>query len=133
VRDKKVRYREGRFFPDGKSLLALSDHSGEVEFWRVPANRVGDGTPLTTDGKVLRWDGIPSSDGGRVAHFDKNQQLWSDRNFVSAVQCPWGMKPGERSPFQPDDETDLEDAGDREQKPETGDVRGGSVELRLRP
>ena len=28
TRDKKVRYREGRFFPDGKSLLALSDESG---------------------------------------------------------------------------------------------------------
>ena len=202
TRDKKVRYREGRFFPDGKSLLTLSDQSGEVEFWKVPANGVGDNTQLTTDGKVLRWDGIPSSDGTRVAHFDKNQQLWvydiaaktnkrvaecgegdfsdvtwspdgkwlaftapdrnqmtrlylynpeadritpvttdrydsyspawspdgkwlyflSDRSFVSAVQSPWGsrqpepffdkqtkmylvsMKPGERSPFQPDDE-----------------------------
>ena len=31
---------------------------------------------LTTDGKVLRWDGIPSSDGKRIAHFDKDQQLW---------------------------------------------------------
>ena len=33
TRDKKIRYREGRFFPDGKTLLALSDASGEVEFW----------------------------------------------------------------------------------------------------
>ena len=76
TRDKKVRYREGRFFPDGKSLLTLSDQSGEVEFWKVPANGVGDNTQLTTDGKVLRWDGIPSSDGKRIAHFDKDQQLW---------------------------------------------------------
>jgi tricorn protease len=202
TRDKKVRYRGGRFFPDGKSLLALSDESGEVEFWRVPANGVGDNAQLTTDGKVLRWDGIPSPDGARVAHFDKDQQLWvydvgskqqkrialsseggfddvrwspdgkwlaytapdrnqmtrlylydvasaavtpvttdrydsyspewspdgtwlyflSDRNFVSVVGSPWGsrqpepffdkqtklfhvsMKPGERSPFEPDDE-----------------------------
>ena len=202
TRDKKVRYREGRFFPDGKSLLTLSDQSGEVEFWKVPANGVGDNTQLTSDGKVLRWDGIPSSDGTRIAHFDKDQQLWvygiasksnkriaecdegdfadvtwspdgkwlaytapdrnqmtrlylyspdadritpvttdrydsyspawspdgkwlyflSDRNFVSAVASPWGsrqpepffdkqtkiylvsLKPGERSPFQPDDE-----------------------------
>ncbi len=76
TRDKKVRYREGRFFPDGKSLLTLADQSGEVEFWRVPANGVGEATQLTTDGKVLRWDGIPSSDGTRIAHFDKDQQLW---------------------------------------------------------
>jgi len=200
--DKKIRYREGRFFPDGKSLLALSDQTGELEFWKVPANGVGDSAPLTTDGHVLRWDGIPSSDGKRIAHFDKNQQLWvydiaaktnkriaecgegdfsdvtwspdgkwlaytapdrnqmtrlylyspdtdritavttdrydsyspawspdgkwlyflSDRNFVSTIQSPWGsrqpepffdkqtkiylvsMKPGERSPFRPDDE-----------------------------
>ena len=202
TRDKKVRYREGRFFPDGKSLLALSDESGEVEFWRVPANGVGANDQLTTDGKVLRWDGIASPDGKRVAHFDKDQQLWvfdvatkqqkkvavcgegdfddvtwspdgkwlaytapdrnqmtriylynaesgaitpatsdrydsfspewapdgkwlyflSNRNFVSVVGSPWGsrqpepffdkqtkiyhvsLKPGERSPFQPDDE-----------------------------
>jgi tricorn protease len=213
TRDKKVRYREGRFFPDGKSLLALSDESGEVEFWKVPANGVGDNAPLTTDGTVLRWDGIPSSDGLRIAHFDKDQQLWvydiaskrnqrvavcgegdfadvtwspdgkwlaytapdknqmtrlylynpeadritpvttdrydsyspdwspdgkwlyflSDRNFVSAVPSPWGsrqpepffdkqtkaymvsMKPGERSPFQPDDELS---GPTREDKPE---------------
>ncbi|CAN5820815.1 S41 family peptidase [soil metagenome] len=202
TRDKKARYRIGRFFPDGKSLLTLGDASGEVEFWRVPANGIGETSQLTDDGKVLRWDGIPSPDGSRVAHYDKDQQLWiydvasrrqhqvaksdeggfqdvrwspdgkwlayrapasnqmarihlysietgrstpvttdrydsyapefspdgkwlyflSDRNFVSVVQSPWGsrqpdpffdrqtkifhvsMKPGERSPFQPDDE-----------------------------
>ena len=202
TRDKRVRYREGRFFPDGKSLLALSDESGEVEFWRVPANGVGPNAQLTTDGKVLRWDGIPAPDGAHVAHFDKDQQLWvldvaskqqkrvavcgegdfddvtwspdgkwlaytapdrnqmtriylynvdsgkitpvttdrydsaspewtpdgkwlyflSNRNFVTVIGSPWGsrqpepffdkqtkifhvsLKPGERSPFQPDDE-----------------------------
>jgi tricorn protease len=76
TRDKRVRYREGRFMPDGKSLLVLSDESGEVEFWRVPANGVGTGERLTTDGKVLRWSGLPSPDGKLVAHNDKDQQLW---------------------------------------------------------
>lgn len=202
TRDKKVRYRVGRFFPDGKNLLTLGDASGEVEFWQVPANGIGDAAQLTSDGKVLRWDGIPSPDGSKIAHYDKDQQLWildvvskrqtqvaksdeggfddvrwspdgrwlvyaapatnqmtrlhlydvqngrstpvttdrydsyspefspdgkwlyfiSDRNFVSVVGSPWGsrqpdpffdkqskifhvsMKPGERSPFQPDDE-----------------------------
>jgi tricorn protease len=202
TRDKKARFREGHFFADGKSLLGLSDASGEVEFWKVPANGVGESTQLTNDGTVLRWNGIPSPDGSRIAHFDKDQRLWiydtgtrqqkkiadsqegdfdnvtwspdgkflaytspdrnqmtrlylyevstghitpvttdrydsyspewspdgkwlyffSDRQFVSAVQSPWGsrqpepffdkqtkvyqvsMKPGERSPFQPDDE-----------------------------
>jgi tricorn protease len=202
TRDKKIRYRGGRFFPDGKTLLTLGDASGEVEFWRVPGNGIGEPSQLTTDGTVLRWDGIPSPDGKRIAHYDKDQQLWiytidskentqvaksdeggfgdvrwspdgkwlvytapasnqmtrlflydvekrtstpvttdrydsyspefspdgkwlyflSDRNFVSVVGSPWGsrqpdpffdkqtkvfhvsMKPGERSPFQPDDE-----------------------------
>ena len=57
TRNKTVRYRNARFFPDGQSVLALSDESDEVEFWRVPANGVRPQTQLTTDGKVLRWDG----------------------------------------------------------------------------
>jgi tricorn protease len=76
TRDKKTRYREGRFFPDGKTLLTLSDRSGEVEFWRVPANGVGDPGQLTNDAKVLRWDGVPSPDGKHIAHFNKDQELW---------------------------------------------------------
>jgi tricorn protease len=76
TRNKRVRHREGRFMPDGKSLLALSDESGEVEVWRMPANGVGAGERLTTDGKVLRWNALPSPDGKLVAHNDKDQQLW---------------------------------------------------------
>jgi tricorn protease len=76
TRDKKIRYRVGRFFPDGKSLLTLGDATGEVEFWRVPANGIGESSQLTNDAKVLRWDGIPSPDGSRIAHYDKDQQLW---------------------------------------------------------
>ena len=76
TRNPKVRYRNGRFMPDGKSLLGLSDESGEVEFWRVPANGLGPSTQVTTDGAVLRWDGLPSPDGKSVAHYDKDQQLW---------------------------------------------------------
>jgi len=76
TRAPKVRFREGRFFPDGKSLLALSDESGEVEFWRVPANGVGAPSQLTKGAKVLRWDGIPSPDGKLIAHYDKDLQLW---------------------------------------------------------
>lgn len=71
-----VRIRDGRFMPDGKQLLVLSDESGEVEFWRVPANGVGDPTQLTSDAKVLRWEGIPSPDGKLIAHHDRNQRLF---------------------------------------------------------
>jgi tricorn protease len=71
-----VRYRDARFLPDGKSLLVLSDQSGEVEFWTLPANGVGDARQLTTDGAVLRLGGVPSPDGKLVAHRDKNQRLF---------------------------------------------------------
>ena len=47
-----------------------------MEFWRVPANGIGESSQLTNDAKVLRWDGIPSPDGSRIAHYDKDQQLW---------------------------------------------------------
>jgi tricorn protease len=76
TRDRKTRFREGRFFPDGKTLLTLSDKSGEVEFWRVPANGIGESEQLTRDAKVLRWDGVPSPDGKHIAHYDKDQELW---------------------------------------------------------
>ena len=62
--------------PDGKNLLVLSTESGEVEFWKVPANGIGAAEQLTTDGKVLRWEGVPSPDGKWIAHQDKDNQLW---------------------------------------------------------
>jgi tricorn protease len=76
TRNKKVRYRNGRFTHDGLSLIGLSDESGEVEFWQVPANGIGPATQLTRDGTVLRWDGLPSPDGKFIAHHDKDRQLW---------------------------------------------------------
>ncbi len=71
-----VRYREARFLPDGKSIVALSSETGELEFWKFPANGVGTPERLTTDGKVLRWAALPSPDGAWIAHTDKEQQLW---------------------------------------------------------
>jgi tricorn protease len=71
-----VRYREARFLPDGKSIVALSTESGETEFWKFPANGVGASEQWTYGDKVLRWEGVPSPDGYLLAHRDKDQQLW---------------------------------------------------------
>ncbi len=71
-----VRYRRARFMPDGKNLMVLSDQSGEVEFWLAPADGVGKLTQLTNNGKILRFDGLPSPDGKRIAYTDKNYILW---------------------------------------------------------
>jgi tricorn protease len=74
--DAHVRYRQARFMPDGKSLLALSDATGELEFETIPANGVGPAEQLTHGGKVFRSDGVASPDGKRIAYQDKNQELW---------------------------------------------------------
>jgi tricorn protease len=76
TRKEGVRYRDARFLPDGKSLVALSDESGEVELWKLPANGVGPAAPWTKGGEVLRWDAIPSPDGKLIAHHDKDQRLF---------------------------------------------------------
>jgi tricorn protease len=73
---RTVRYRDARFMPDGKSLLVLSDETGELEFWRVPANGVGRPEPLTQGGTVFRFEGLPSPDGKWIAFDDKDQKLW---------------------------------------------------------
>lgn len=75
-RNDGVRYRHARFLPGGKSLVVLSDESGEVEWWKLPANAIGKPEQITSDGKVLRFEGVPSPDGKWIAYNDHNQELW---------------------------------------------------------
>jgi tricorn protease len=72
----KVRYSSAQFMTDGKSLLVLSDETGELEFWKIPANGVGNPEQLTNDGKVFRFDPVISPDGKWFTFDDKNQKLW---------------------------------------------------------
>jgi tricorn protease len=71
-----VRYRFAQFAPDGKSLIALSDQTGETEWWRLAANGVNAPKQLTEGAKVLRTAGSLSPDGKRLAFTDKNLELW---------------------------------------------------------
>jgi tricorn protease len=71
-----VRYRDARFMPDGKNIIALSTKTGETEFWKFKANGVGAPTQLTSGAHVLRTDGVPSPDGQWLAHTNKNHELW---------------------------------------------------------
>lgn len=75
-RQPGVRYRHAAFLPDGKSLFALSDETGELEFWKLPANGVGKPEALTSGGSIFRFGGIASPDGKWLAWQDKDQQLW---------------------------------------------------------
>lgn len=71
-----ARLRNARFLPDGKSLVALSDESGELEYWQLPANGVGAGKPLTTNGTVFRFGAVPAPDGQHLVWADKDRKLW---------------------------------------------------------
>jgi tricorn protease len=88
TRNDEVRYRRARFMPNGKSVLALTDESGELEFCSIPANGIGDIKQLTDNGKIFRYDGVPSPDGKMIAYNDKNLKLWifdTERNRHTLV------------------------------------------------
>ncbi len=94
-RQEGVRNRIARFFPDGKSLLVISDQSGENEFHRMPANGVGTSDQLTSGGTVIRFDGIPSPDGRLIAFADKDLKLWihdiEKKQTRQVAISQWGM------------------------------------------
>ncbi len=75
-RQPGVRYRSARFAPDGRSAYVLSDQTGETEWWRLPANGVGEPEQLSAGAAVIRFDGSMSPDGAWIAYGDKNQELW---------------------------------------------------------
>ena len=70
------RTRDLRFLPGSKDVIYLSDRSGEMEFWREPADGLGEPSPITSGGTTMRHDGIPSPDGKLLAHTDRDQILW---------------------------------------------------------
>lgn len=86
-RKADVRYREASFLPDGKNLLVQSDESGELEFWKLPANGLTAPTALTTNGTVFRYAGKPSPDGKRLAWGDKDWKLWI-HDFETGLTTP---------------------------------------------
>jgi len=76
TRNSEVRYRSSRFLPGGESVLTLSDATGELEFWKLPADGIGEPEQMTDNGTVFRFDGLPSPDGKFVAYTDKEDKLW---------------------------------------------------------
>ncbi|MEY4374953.1 MAG: Tricorn protease, partial [Candidatus Eisenbacteria bacterium] len=94
TRQPGVRWRAARFLPDGRTLAALADASGEVEWWTLPANGVGEPRARTSDGRTLRFEGTPSPDGRWLAYTDKEQELWllelaTGRNRRIAASDVW--------------------------------------------
>ncbi len=75
-RDSGIRHRYARFSADGTQLLTLSDASGEVEWWALPANGVGDARQITHGPAMLRLSGSPSPDGKWLADQDYDRRIW---------------------------------------------------------
>jgi tricorn protease len=100
TRKPGVRYRNARFMPDGKSVIALSDETGETEWWKFPANGVGQGEQITSGSNVLGLDGVVSPDSKHLAYVDKAQTLWlldlttkqKQKVFTSPDDVPGDLK-----------------------------------------
>ena len=71
-----IRYRLAQFSPDGESLFAYSDQTGEMEIWQLPANGIGQPEQITSGGDVYRYNFSLSPDGKWAAFPDKNNKLW---------------------------------------------------------
>lgn len=75
-KESGIRYRDATFASDGKSVIALSDESGEFEFVQMPANGIGASKSLTKDGQILRYEGVPSPDGKWLVYSDLQSDLY---------------------------------------------------------
>ena len=81
---KNVRYRDAVFSHDGEKIYALSDESGEFEFVSLPSNGQGSQKKITSNGDLLRYGGVPSSDGKWIAYDDLESNMYV-LNIASGV------------------------------------------------
>jgi len=98
TRNPGVRYREARFL-DEKTLIAMSDESGELEFWTVPADGMGQPKQLTKDGKIFRHNAVLSPTKDKLAYTDRDAKLWilnvktgASTLVVEGMDFPYEMK-----------------------------------------
>ena len=73
---KNVRYRDAVFSHDGENIYTLSDESGEFEFVSLPSNGQGSQKNITNNGNLLRYGGLPSSDGKWIAYDDLENNMY---------------------------------------------------------
>jgi tricorn protease len=81
---KNVRYRDAVFSHDGEKIYVLSDESGEFEFVSLPSIGEGSQKKITSNGDLLRYGGVPSSDGKWIAYDDLENNMYV-LNIASGV------------------------------------------------
>lgn len=74
TRKSGVRYKMVAFM-DEKTVVYLSDESGEYEIWKAPADGSGAPQQLTHNSKVLITDMYVSPNGKHIAYSDKDLKL----------------------------------------------------------
>ena len=75
-RDSGVRYRYVRFAPDSMDLYALSDRSGELEWWRTSSDGLNAPVQITNEPNMLKQRGVVSPDGAYMVHAAYSGDLW---------------------------------------------------------
>lgn len=76
TRQRAGRYRNARFIPESDEILALSDETGELEFWSLRADGYGEPVQVTSDAANHRQGAVIAPDGRHVAWFDTDFGLW---------------------------------------------------------
>jgi tricorn protease len=69
-----IRFKEVHFL-DERTLIYLSDESGEFEIWKTAADGTGKPEQLTKNSKILIRAINTSPDGKYIAYVDKNETL----------------------------------------------------------